>query len=80
MLANYVVIFFKTENVSDLRYEMKMLIVKFQTSPDEKSPRVLRNLDNVFQDYRDCEFAAAVDSQPHMDGEMISQTGTDPND
>lgn len=36
---------------------------------------VLRNLDNVFQDYRDCEFAAAVDSQPHMDGEMISQTG-----
>ncbi|CAJ1376402.1 unnamed protein product [Effrenium voratum] len=36
---------------------------------------VLRNLDTVFQEYGDCEFAAAPDSQPHMDGEMISQTG-----
>lgn len=36
---------------------------------------VLRNLDHVFQDYGHFELAAAADSQPHMDGEMISQTG-----
>ena len=55
---------------------MKMLQSSFRhITPFESPPRVLRNLDNVFQDYRDCEFAAAVDSQPHMDGEMISQTG-----
>lgn len=34
---------------------------------------MLDNLDHVFQDYG--HFAAAADSQPHMDGEMISQTG-----
>jgi hypothetical protein len=39
------------------------------------TPRVLRNLDHVFQDYGHFELAAAADSQPHMDGEMISQTG-----
>eukprot|EP00435_Cladocopium_sp_Y103_P070926 s436_g36.t1 len=39
------------------------------------TPRVLRNLDNVFQDYGHFGLAAAADSQPHMDGEMISQTG-----
>eukprot|EP00438_Fugacium_kawagutii_P000013 Skav224857 [mRNA] locus=scaffold322:144875:150466:+ [translate_table: standard] len=36
---------------------------------------VLENLDHVFETYGHCEFAAAADSQPHMDGEMISQTG-----
>ena len=30
-------------------------------------------MDHVFDDYG--HFAAAADSQPHMDGEMISQTG-----
>lgn len=36
---------------------------------------VLRNLDHVFDSYGTAAFSAAVDSQPHMDGEMISQTG-----
>ncbi|CAK9061396.1 UDP-glucuronate:xylan alpha-glucuronosyltransferase 2 (UDP-GlcA:xylan glucuronyltransferase 2) (Glycogenin-like protein 2) (Plant glycogenin-like starch initiation protein 3) (Protein GLUCURONIC ACID SUBSTITUTION OF XYLAN 2) (AtGUX2) [Durusdinium trenchii] len=36
---------------------------------------VLRNLDSVFEEYGHYGLAAAADSQPHMDGEMISQTG-----
>eukprot|EP00930_Biecheleria_cincta_P103010 TRINITY_DN94899_c0_g1_i1.p1 TRINITY_DN94899_c0_g1~~TRINITY_DN94899_c0_g1_i1.p1 ORF type:complete len:524 (+),score=103.03 TRINITY_DN94899_c0_g1_i1:33-1574(+) len=36
---------------------------------------VLRNLDTLFATYSSAAYAATPDSQPHMDGVMISQTG-----
>lgn len=36
---------------------------------------VVRSLDSLFSDCKDAVLAAAPDSQPHMDGELITQTG-----
>lgn len=36
---------------------------------------VLRNLDTLFATYGSAVYAATPDSQPHMDGQMITQTG-----